>query len=168
MPTQNMVYRRFHRMRKPPVPINETQRLRRLMTLRVLDTPSEERFDRITRLAKRLFDVDICLVSLVDSERQWFKSKQGLDVCETPRAVSFCGHAIVKEELFVTDASRDDRFSDNPLVTGEPHIRFYAGVPVHGPGGHRVGTFCIIDSRPREFWRPDHGNAQDSLPPPAQ
>lgn len=121
-----------------------------LHSLRILDTVPEERFDRITRLARRLFGVEICLISLVDSSRQWFKSKEGLDVCETSRKVSFCGHAILNEKVFVVcDASKDPRFLDNPLVTGEPKIRFYAGCPIRGPHNQRIGTLCLIDSSPR-------------------
>jgi len=139
-------------MLKPSLPIDETQRLMSLHSLRILDTPSEERYDRITRMAKRLFDVEICLVSLVDSDRQWFKSRQGLDACETSREISFCGHAILNNEPYiVNDASRDERFADNPLVTGAPFIRFYAGYPIRHPDGNRIGTLCIIDSNPREF-----------------
>lgn len=112
-------------MQEPPVPLDETVRLMSLHSLRVLDSAPEERFDRVTRMAKRLFDVDICLVSLVDSGRQWFKSKQGLDACETSREVSFCGHAILHEQAFVVeDAHVDERFADNPLVTGDPSVRF--------------------------------------------
>jgi diguanylate cyclase (GGDEF)-like protein len=136
----------------PPTPIDETQRLRALSTLCVLDTLPEERFDRITRLAARAFDVPIALVSLVDRDRQWFKSRQGLQACETSRDVSFCGHAILNEgPLVVADALQDPRFFDNPLVLGDPHIRFYAGQPIHGPDGSRVGTLCLIDGEPREF-----------------
>jgi diguanylate cyclase (GGDEF)-like protein len=134
------------------VPSDETQRLRALHSLRVLDTPAEERFDRITRMAKRLFDVPIVLVSLVDSDRQWFKSRQGLDALETPRDISFCGHAILDEAVFVIeDAPADARFNDNPLVCGAPHIRFYAGCPLHTEAGFRIGTLCLIDSAPRHF-----------------
>lgn len=108
------------------------------------------------RKAKRLFGVKICLVSLLDADRQWFKSKQGIDVCETDRAISFCGHVILDENImFIPDASQDSRFSDNPLVTGPPHIRFCAGCPVHSPEGYRVGTLCLIDSQPREFSEDD-------------
>lgn len=139
-------------MQEPPVPLDETVRLMSLHSLRILDSAPEERFDRVTRMAKRLFDVDICLVSLVDSGRQWFKSKQGLDACETSREVSFCGHAILHEQAFVVeDAHVDERFADNPLVTGDPSVRFYAGYPVHSPEGRRIGTLCLIDKAPRRF-----------------
>ncbi len=149
-------------MLKPPLPLNETARLMSLHTLRILDTPNEERFDRITRMAQRAFGVEICLISLLDSNRQWFKSRQGLEVCETDREISFCGHAILEDEVFVvTDAISDERFADNPLVTDEPRIRFYAGCPVHGPEGHRVGTLCLIDSRPREFSAEDVAMLRD-------
>lgn len=139
-------------MREPATPLDETARLVSLHALRILDTPSEQRYDRLTRMAKRLFGVKIALVSLVDSDRQWFKSKQGLDACETSRAISFCGHAILQREvLVVSDASRDPRFADNPLVTGEPKIRFYAGCPIRDPGGFNIGTLCLIDPEPREM-----------------
>ena len=139
-------------MKEPPVPLDETVRLLSLHSLRIMDSAPEERFDRVTRMAKRLFDVDICLVSLVDSDRQWFKSKQGLDACQTPREVSFCGHAILQEQAFVVeDAHVDERFADNPLVTGNPSVRFYAGYPVHAPDGRRIGTLCLIDKEPRSF-----------------
>ncbi|MFM5486675.1 GAF domain-containing protein, partial [Aeromonas veronii] len=118
-------------MQSPVVPDNERLRLDALRRLAILDSPAEERFDRITRMARNMFDVPIALVSLVDENRQWFKSCCGLPVLETPRDISFCGHAILGEELFVVeDAAQDPRFSDNPLVTGEPHIRFYAGHPL--------------------------------------
>jgi diguanylate cyclase (GGDEF)-like protein len=139
-------------MEKPATPLDETRRLRSLHNLRILDTDPEERFNRITRLARRLFGVPIALVSLVDRDRQWFKSSQGLQACETGREISFCGHAILQEATFVVeDAREDSRFADNPLVTGEPNIRFYAGHPVHGPDGQRVGTLCVIDQQPRTF-----------------
>jgi len=139
-------------MKTPPIPIDEFQRLEALRSLRVLDTPAEERFDRLTRLARRLFNVPQALVSLVDEDRQWFKSHSGTEVTETPRDVSFCGHAILGDEVFVvTDALRDPRFADNPLVTGEPGIRFYAGCPLSVGNGLRIGTLCIIDFEPRRF-----------------
>ncbi len=133
--------------------IRSTKRgLRSLHNLRILDTDPEERFNRITRLARRLFNVPIALVSLVDRDRQWFKSREGLQACETSRELSFCGHAILKEATFVVeDACKDPRFADNPLVTDEPNVRFYAGHPVHGADGQRVGTLCVIDQQPRTF-----------------
>lgn len=138
------------------MPFDELLRLQTLRNLKLLDTDPEERFDRVTRLAKRLFNTKIALVSLVDSERQWFKSRQGLDATETGRDVSFCGHAILDDEvLVVNDAHIDERFSDNPLVTGDPRIRFYAGCPVSAPNGKKVGTLCVIDDEKREM------NAED-------
>ncbi|MFW2404392.1 MAG: diguanylate cyclase [Gammaproteobacteria bacterium] len=149
-------------MLEPPNPIDETQRLMSLHSLRVLDTPSEERFDRITRMAQRMFGVEICLVSLVDENRQWFKSKQGLDACETSREISFCGHAILGDDLFIVDdASVDPRFADNPLVTGGPEIRFYAGYPIHGPHGFRIGTLCLIDSKPKTLTEDEKQTLRD-------
>ena len=137
-------------MIEPPFPLDETARLMSLHSLRILDTAPEERFDRITRMSKRMFNVEIALISLVDSHRQWFKSKQGLDACETDRNISFCGHAILDSQVFIVgDAANDPRFADNPLVTGQPKIRFYAGCPIRGPMGHRIGTLCIIDPNPR-------------------
>lgn len=145
-------------MIKPPTPVDELLRLETLRNLRILDTNSEERFDRVTRLAKKVFGVPIALVSLVDADRQWFKSRQGLDVSETPRDVSFCGHAILSDEiLVVNDAQVDERFSDNPLVTEEPAIRFYAGRPLSAPDGSKVGTLCVIDSEAREMTGEDLG-----------
>jgi PAS domain S-box-containing protein len=135
----------------PPLP-DEPSRISALHDLRILDTPPEARFDRITRLAQHLFDVPIVLVSLVDTDRQWFKSCQGLLASQTSRDVSFCAHAIARPEpLVIPDARDDPRFADNPLVTGEPHIRFYAGCPVRGPNDYRLGTLCLIDRRPRQL-----------------
>lgn len=149
-------------MEKPPIPLDETVRLVSLHSLRIMDSAPEERFDRVTRMARRVFDVNICLVSLVDSDRQWFKSKQGLEACQTPREVSFCGHAILQEGVFVVeDAHLDKRFSDNPLVTGDPSVRFYAGCPVHSPDGRRVGTLCVIDDTPRTFSDSDAAMLKD-------
>ena len=105
----------------PPTPVDELLRLETLRNLKILDTNPEERFDRVTRLARRIFGTPIALVSLVDTDRQWFKSRQGLDAVETPRDISFCGHAILSDEIMVVnDAHEDERFSDNPLVTGDP------------------------------------------------
>jgi diguanylate cyclase (GGDEF)-like protein len=142
-------------VKRPEIPLNEANRLNKLRSLNILDTPPEERFERLTRLAKRMFNVPIALVSLIDENRQWFKSCQGLNVSETPRDISFCGHAILDDEIFmVTDTLEDERFADNPLVLGEPHIRFYAGCPLRGEDGSRLGTLCIIDQIPR-FLNPD-------------
>ena len=149
-------------MLKPPLPIDETARLLSLHSLRILETPAEERFDRITRMAKRMFDVETCLISLVDSDRQWFKSKQGLDACETSREISFCGHAINDDSVMIVgDASRDPRFSDNPLVVEAPFIRFYAGCPIRGPKGYRIGTLCLIDKEPRGLSLEDQDTLRD-------
>jgi PAS domain S-box-containing protein len=135
-----------------PLPPDEKDRLQTLRGLGLLDTEAEERYDRITRLAQTLFDVPITLISLVDSDRQWFKSKQGLDVEETAREVSFCAHAILGSEVFeVPDATKDERFQDNPLVTAPPDIRFYAGAPIAAPDGRKIGTLCLIDRRPRSL-----------------
>ena len=139
-------------MLKPPSLPDEIQRLDALRSLGLLDTVSEERFDRVTRLACRLFGVPIALVSLVDKDRQWFKSAQGIDTRETTRDISFCGHAIGSSEPLVVENTQNDvRFADNPLVLSEPHIRFYAGVPVAAPDGSRIGTLCVISDAPRQF-----------------
>lgn len=136
----------------PDTPADERSRVSELLSLALLDTDRDERFDRVTRLARRMFDVDVALVTLVDSDRQWFLSKQGTDVDETSREVSFCGHALHSDEiLHVANAATDERFFDNPLVTDNPAIRFYAGQPIHGPGGARLGTLCLIDTEPREL-----------------
>lgn len=139
-------------MQAPGIPPNEDLRLESLRALKLLDTGADARFDRITHIARRLFGVPIALISLIDANRQWFKSRQGLDVPETSRDISFCGHAILGEDIFVVeDALADPRFADNPLVTGPPHIRFYAGAPLSVADGHRVGTLCIIDRQARSF-----------------
>jgi diguanylate cyclase (GGDEF)-like protein len=139
-------------MQIPNKPADEPRRLQTLRSLNILDTSPEERFDRLTRLARRLFGVPIALVSLVDADRQWFKSCVGLDAAETPRDVSFCGHAILGDDIMlVPDALADERFHDNPLVTGDPNIRFYAGCPLKVPNGSRLGTLCVIDVKPREL-----------------
>jgi len=138
-------------MQVPSIPVNEASRLAALRALHVLNTPPEERFDRLTRLVRTIFDTSIALISLVDSDRQWFKSCIGLDVSETARDVSFCGHAILEDRLFIVpDALLDPRFADNPLVTEPPHIRFYAGQPLKASDGSQVGTLCVIDSKPHQ------------------
>ncbi len=131
---------------------NERRRLAALKRLNILDTPPEERFERLIRIAKRYYNVDIALFSILDEERQWFKARDGLDATETPRSMAFCDHAIRQDRAFIIeDATRDPRFRDNPLVTGKPHIRFYAGIPVREPTGFKLGSLCIIDSRPRKI-----------------
>ena len=139
-------------MTAPAIPENEEERIDTLHALEVLDTEPEERFDRLTRLARRLFGVPIALVSLIDEHRQWSKSAQGVERSESPREISFCGHAILGEDvLLIPDTQRDERFRDNPHVTGEPNIRFYAGCPLKAPNGSKLGTLCIIDLEPRDF-----------------
>jgi PAS domain S-box-containing protein len=131
---------------------NEGERLAALDRIGLCDTPESDAFDRITRLAARALDVPIVLVSLVGETRQWFKSKVGLDVRETPREVSFCAHAVTgRAPLIVSDAALDPRFAENPLVTGDPHIRSYAGIPLYTSDGHAIGTLCAIDRRARTF-----------------
>lgn len=130
----------------------ETRRLAALHRYDVLDTPPEEAFDRITRLAKTALRTDIALVSLIDADRQWFKSRQNLEASETKRDISFCTHAIESDDaLVVRNALEDERFRENPLVTGEPHIRFYAGVPLKLSDGNNIGTLCVIDRQPRDL-----------------
>ncbi|MBC5852566.1 ATP-binding protein [Vibrio metschnikovii] len=139
-------------MQIPPLPEEESERQKTLDKTGLLNSGSEARFDRITRLAQQIFSVPIALISLVDRDRQWFKSRQGLDAQQTPREISFCGHAILNSEVFVIEnALVDQRFCDNPLVMGAPDIRFYAGAPLHSTKGYRIGTLCLIDSQPRSF-----------------
>lgn len=143
-------------MIEPPCPANEAGRLQALRALDVLDVPPEERFDRVTRLANKMFEVPIPLVSLVDADRQWFKSTVGLDATESPRSISFCGHAILSDDVFVVeDALQDERFFDNPAVTEEPFVRFYAGAPLRLTSGFVVGTLCIVAREPRHFTQQD-------------
>ena len=149
-------------MKTPDIPANEKERLKTLRSTSILDTDPEERFDRLTRMAKRMFGVSIALVSLVDENRQWFKSKVGLDACETGRDISFCGHAILGNDIFVIeDALEDERFADNPLVTGDPKIRFYAGAPLRYLDGNKLGTLCIIDQEPRVLDEEDYAMLRD-------
>ncbi|RKH62164.1 GAF domain-containing sensor histidine kinase [Corallococcus llansteffanensis] len=149
-------------MLSPPMPADEHRRLQALRALCLLDTPPHERFDRIVRAAAHLFRVPIALVTLVDEDRQWFKARLGLAAPQTPRDVSFCGHAILSPtSLIVPDALHDPRFHDNPLVLGAPFIRFYAGHPLQASDGSRVGTLCLIDTQPRDFSDADRAALAD-------
>jgi GAF domain-containing protein len=129
---------------------NEQHRLECLHNYQILDTLPEASFDRLTRLVANIFNAPMALLSLVDKDRQWFKSRHGLDVCETPRSISFCQHTILCDHVFIVpDATKDEQFAQNPLVTGFPHIRFYAGAPLRSPQGYRIGTLCVIDTTAR-------------------
>jgi diguanylate cyclase (GGDEF)-like protein len=165
-PGANRVYAGYRNedaaLKEPDNSRDEQGRLDTLRSLSILDTPSEQRFDRLTRMAKRMLGVPIALVSLVDDDRQWFKSCVGLSISSTPRRVSFCGHAILGNEIFIIpDTKEDERFADNPLVVGEPHIRFYAGCPLRALNGHKLGTLCIIDREPRTLDEEDRQALSD-------
>ena len=148
--------KRLKSMPASALPADEALRLQTLQACAILDTAPEERFDRLTRLARHLFQSEVALISLIDAERQWFKSRQGLDITETSRELSFCSHAILSNEiLYVPDARLDPRFADNPLVTGAPGIRFYAGAPLRAGNGQHLGTLCVVDSKPRSISEED-------------
>jgi diguanylate cyclase (GGDEF)-like protein len=149
-------------MEVAPMHPQEAARLAQLRALGLLDTEPDEAFDRITRLARTLCSTPIALVSLVDEDRQWFKSRQGLDAPATGRDEAFCAHAILDDApMVVEDATADARFSDNPLVTGEPHIGFYAGIPLHAPNGLPMGTLCVLDNRARTMSAEELTGLQD-------
>ncbi|XTZ39239.1 sensor domain-containing diguanylate cyclase [Salmonella enterica] len=136
----------------PAMPVNENERLKSLYMMDLLDKKDDERFDRLTRMAKTTFDVPIAVITLLDRDRQWLLSRNGIDVQEGPRNLSFCAHAILEEGAFIVkDTHADPRFVDNPFVTGEPWVRFYAGCPVRLPDGAIAGTICILDTYPRPF-----------------
>lgn len=138
-------------MKEPHLPEDEDDRLAALYALNILDTPVDERFDRITRTLKQCLDAPIAYIALVDADRQWFKSEIGLGCAQTPRGVSFCGHTILQRKpLVIPDTKKDVRFADNPMVTGEPFARFYAGWPLTAADGQRVGTLCVMDVEPRD------------------
>lgn len=136
-------------MKPAPIPADESERLSELKAMNILDTPREPRFDRITELVADVFDVPMVFLSLVDGERQWYKSTFGIDVAESPRGPGFCAHAMFEKEMLVPDASKDERFADNPFVTGDFHLRFYAGAPLHGPKGKAIGALALVDREPR-------------------
>ena len=152
------------RPRTDVLDLDEEARLSALEDLHILDTAPEARFYRLTRLARRLFDVDVALVTLLDRDRQWFKavSGDGIDVPEIPRSLSFCDTTIRHTgSLVVEDLSADERFRTNPLVTSDTGVRFYAGYPLHAPGGQAVGTLCLLDSAPRSFSDAEHETLRD-------
>lgn len=152
-------------MSSPPIPANDVARVAALRALGILDTPPEPDYDDLTRLAAQICQVPIALISLVDADRQWFKARVGLDPAETPRELSFCAHAIAEPQndvFVVPDASADPRFADNALVTGAPHIRFYAGTPLVTHDGWALGTLCVIDRAPRQL-TPDQLHALTTL-----
>ena len=135
-----------------PLPPNEEERLGNLYYQQILDTAPEKAFDSITEFAAQQFDVPMAIVTLIDRDRQWFKSHYGVEVCETDRSVAFCAHAILSNQtLVVPDTTQDERFADNPLVTGEPFVRFYAGVPLTTSAGYNIGTLCLLDFKPRQI-----------------
>ncbi|MEO6334869.1 MAG: GAF domain-containing protein [Pyrinomonadaceae bacterium] len=136
----------------PPIPQNEPERLRALRDLEILDTKEERVFDGLTSLAAYICKTPIALISLIDSDRQWFKARHNMIETETSRDVSFCAHAICQDGIFtVPDAAKDERFSDNPFVAADNGVRFYAGSPVTTPEGYKIGTLCVVDQVAREL-----------------
>lgn len=161
-PTRRIQTRNPRLVQDPPSPDDQVGRPHGLHDLDLHGTGPDERFDRLTRLARHLFDTPIALLSLAGSDRKWIKSRIGLDPNKPPPELSFCSQALMGDDLvIVPDASRDDRFRDHPLVTDLPEIRFYAGCPVRGPDGNPLGTLCVIDHEPREIGEEDAGVLQD-------
>ncbi len=149
-------------MKEAAFPHNEAERLFILRALNLLDTPMEERFDRITRIVCNALNVPMAAITLVDDTRQWFKSSQGICVAETSRKDAFCAHAILESDMMlVPDASKDPRFHDNPLVTGDPYIRFYAGYPITVRNAFNIGTLCAIDNKSRQLTEAQKNIMQD-------
>jgi GAF domain-containing protein len=147
---------------RPLIPQDEAERLVEFRLGGAVDHQAEERFDKISRMAQKVFNVPFAGISFVEGDQQWFKSKGGLQIPDASREHSFCGHAITGiEALVIEDAALDPRFAQNPIVLEEPHIRFYAGHPVKGAGGHNVGTLCIMDKAPREFTDDDRETLRD-------
>ncbi|MDN6855836.1 sensor domain-containing diguanylate cyclase [Pseudomonas sp. CAN2814] len=145
-----------------PIPVDESLRQQTLDEMNLLDTPAEHYLDTLVQLTQDLVKVDTVLISLIDQDRQWFKARVGLDASETQRDVSFCGYAILGEDtLLVPDATLDQRFADNPLVLGPPHIRFYAGRPLRAGNGQAIGTLCMVDPRPRIMTEEQQANFRD-------
>ena len=139
-------------MLSAPIPTNENRRLQSLKSMGILDTAPEDRFDRYTREAAERLHVPISTISIIDSEREWYKSCHGLSEREGSREASFCGHTILNREIFVVENTlNDERFKDNPTVTGKPHIRFYAGISLHSGDGFPVGVLCVKDRVPRRL-----------------
>lgn len=149
-------------MKTPEIPKNEVLRLETLHSLDILNTLPHEQFDRLTRIARHTFQVPIAMVTLIDADHQLFKSCIGLDIAETSRETSFCGHAILGDGVFVIpDTREDDRFADNPFVSEDPYLRFYAGCPIRAPNGMKLGTLCVLDVKPRSFGKDDIKTLKD-------
>jgi GAF domain-containing protein len=152
-----------------PLPENEALRLGHLRTLNIVQTPRDEKFDRITRVLCRIFDTSFAAITLIEEKTQWFKSIQGLEITHTPRDTSFCAHALLSDDsLIVPDALQDPRFANNPFVCGEPYVRFYAGHPLTVAPNIRLGALCVFDSKPRDFSLEDQQFLRDFAETTAQ
>jgi len=146
----------------PVIPENEAERLKDLYALELRQSEAEDRFDRMTRLAAKVFDVPMAYISLVDANQQWFKSRVGVETCSSCREISFCGHTILEDDLLlIPDTHEDERFRNNPLVVGDPHLRFYAGQPLKGRSGYNIGTLCLADKKPRDLSGQDQQYLKD-------